>query len=127
MTSKRPSKFYSRDTVLNYLVHEEKYNRPHSASGVHRKNATVSIRHRAKSTTLNVEESKAGGKLMGRGRLVDCFFVPKKDFQKNYRKHRVRSLKQVPYASIYAWVIEKAEKFDTSFDYEHKQGAVYLG
>ena len=69
-------------------------------------------------------ESQAGGKLTGRARLVNCFPVSRQSFQRHYKKHCVPSLSMVPYNTLYAWVLEEAEKFEEPFEYEHKQGAV---
>ena len=78
----------------------------------------------AKRGWIHFAESQAGGKLMGRARLVDCFPVSPKLFKRNFHQHRVSSLSMVPYHTPYAWVLEDCEKFDTPFQYEHKQGAV---
>ena len=73
---------------------------------------------------IHFAESQAGGKLMGRARLVNCFPVSRRSFQRHYKKHCVPSLSMVPYNTLYAWVLEDAEKFEKPFEYEHKQGAV---
>ena len=78
----------------------------------------------AKRGWIHFAESQAGGKLMGRARLVDCFPVSRKSFMRNFHQHKVSSLSMVPYHTPYAWVLEDCEKFDTPFQYEHKQGAV---
>ena len=78
----------------------------------------------AKRGWIHFAESQAGGKLMGRARLVDCFPVSPTLFKRNFRQHRVSSLSMVPYRTPYAWVLEDCEKFGTPFQYEHKQGAV---
>ena len=83
---------------------------------------------RGSSTTkrgwIHFAESQAGGKLMGRARLVDCFPVSRESFVRNFHQHRVPSLSMVPYHTPYAWVLEDCEKFDKAFNYEHKRGAV---
>ena len=78
----------------------------------------------AKRGWIHFAESQAGGKLMGRARLVDCFPVSRESFVRNFHQHRVPSLSMVPYHTPYAWVLEDCEKFDKAFDYEHKRGAV---
>ena len=78
----------------------------------------------AKRGWIHFAESQAGGKLMGRARLVDCFPVSRESFVRNFHQHRVPSLSMVPYHTPYAWVLEDCEKFDMPFQYEHKQGAV---
>ena len=78
----------------------------------------------AKRGWIHFAESQAGGKLMGRARLVDCFPVSRESFVCNFHQHRVPSLSMVPYHTPYAWVLEDCEKFDKAFNYEHKRGAV---
>ena len=78
----------------------------------------------AKRGWIHFAESQAGGKLMGRARLVDCFPVSRESFVRNFHQHRVPSLSMVPYHTPYAWVLKDCEKFDKAFNYEHKRGAV---
>ena len=73
---------------------------------------------------IHFAESKAGGKLVGRARLVDCIQVPKATFERHIRRHCVTSLADVPYKSIFAWVFEDAERFTKPFYYKHTPGAV---
>ena len=73
---------------------------------------------------IHFAESKAGGTLVGRARLVDCIPVPKATFNSHVRRHCVRNVADVPYKSIFAWVFEDAEHFAKPFDYKHTQGAV---
>ena len=69
-------------------------------------------------------ESQAGGKLVGRARLVNCKEVPTKDFMKHKKHHCVTDMKDVPYKRIFAWVVERAERFKKPFVYKHRTGAV---
>ena len=78
----------------------------------------------AKRGWIHFAESQAGGKLMGRARLVKCLRISKKSFMRHYKQHCVPSLSMVPYDTPYAWVLEDVERFKSPFDYEHKQGAV---
>ena len=78
----------------------------------------------AKRGWIHFAESQAGGKLVGRARLVDCFPVSRESFVRHFHQHRVPSLSMVPYHTPYAWVLEDCEKFDKAFNYEHKRGAV---
>ena len=73
---------------------------------------------------IHLAQSKAGGQLVGRARLVASFPVSRSVFKKSFNKHRVPSLSEVPYDTPHAWVLEDAEEFDKPFQYEHKQGAV---
>ena len=78
----------------------------------------------AKRGWVHLAESKAGGKLVGRAKLVASFPLSRSSFMKYYSKHRVSSLDTVPYETPHAWVFADAEKFQRPFLYEHKQGAV---
>ena len=73
---------------------------------------------------IHFAESQAGGKLRGRARLVNCFCIPTESFHRHYKKHCVPSLSVVPYAKIYAWVLEDAEEFEKPFEFDQKRGAV---
>ncbi len=73
---------------------------------------------------IHFAESKAGGTLVGRARLVDCIRVPKAMFKSHVRRHCVTNVSDVPYKSIFAWVFEDAERFAKPFAYKHSPGAV---
>ena len=80
---------------------------------------------------IHFAQSQAGGQLVGRARLVDCIALvgagkslSEAVFKKDFCRHRVPSLKLVPYQRPHAWVFEDAERFDKPFAYEHRQGAV---
>jgi len=73
---------------------------------------------------IHLAESRAGGILVGRARLVDCIRVPKATFKRHVRRHCVTNAADVPYKSIFAWAFEDAERFAEPFDYEHSPGAV---
>ena len=76
---------------------------------------------------IHFAESKAGGKLKGRARLVDCFPVSRAfeaAFAQHFCHHQVPSLKVVLYKQPFAWVLEDAERFARPFEYTHRQGAV---
>ena len=78
----------------------------------------------AKRGWIHLAESQAGGKLMGRARLVKCLQLSREAFNIHRKRHCVPSWGMVPYDTPYAWVLEDAEKFEKPFEYEHKQGAV---
>ena len=73
---------------------------------------------------IHFAESKAGGKLVGHARLVDCFPVARRAFIKHVGRHRVASLSEVPYKRIFAWVFADAKRFKKPFLYNHQEGAV---
>ena len=73
---------------------------------------------------LNFAESRAGGKLVGRARLVDCLPVPRSSFMEHMSRHYVPSLSEVPYKRFFAWVLKEAERFKKPFVYKHRRGAV---
>jgi len=73
---------------------------------------------------IHFAESAAGGKLVGRARLVDCVEIPRATFMDHISRHCVESLREVPYKPIFAWVLEKPERFRKPFLYEHPPGAI---
>ena len=73
---------------------------------------------------IHFAESKAGGTLVGRARLVDCIRVPKATFKSHVGRHCVTNVEDVPYKSIFAWVFRGAERFAKPFVYKHSPGAV---
>jgi len=73
---------------------------------------------------IHPAESRAGGTLVGRARLVDCIPIPRATFNSHVRRHCVRNVADVPYKNIFAWVFEDAEHFAKPFDYKHTLGAV---
>ncbi len=73
---------------------------------------------------IHFAESQAGGKLVGRARLVDCLSVRRSSFMKDVSRHCVTSLSEVPYKRIFAWVLKDAERFKRPFVYKHRVGAV---
>ena len=73
---------------------------------------------------IHLAESHAGGKLVGRACLVDCFSISPKTFKKHQKHHCLSSWAMVPYQDPYAWVLKDAERYEKSLDYDHKQGAV---
>ena len=73
---------------------------------------------------VHFAESKGGGKLVGRARLVDCIKIPKDTFQSHAHRHLVTNVADVPYEIIFAWVFEDAERFTEPFVYSHTPGAV---
>ena len=78
----------------------------------------------AKRGWIHLAGSRAGGKLMGRARLVNCFQLSRESFEVHRKRHCVPSWSMVPYDTPYAWVLEDAERFEKPFEYEHRQGAV---
>lgn len=73
---------------------------------------------------IHLAESKAGGTLVGRARLVDCVELNKATFLQHVHRHCVPRLSMVPYKRVFAWVLEDAERFTPPLTYEHRQGAV---
>jgi len=73
---------------------------------------------------VHFAESKAGGALMGRARLIDCIRIPRDMFESHIGRHHVAKLADVPYKIIFAWVFADAERFAKPFVYKHSCGAV---
>ncbi len=73
---------------------------------------------------VHLAQSRAGGTLVGRARLVDCVQIARSTFMKHVHHHCVPRLSMVPYKRIFAWVLEDAERFMRPLVYKHRQGAV---
>ena len=73
---------------------------------------------------VHLAESQAGGRIVGRARLVDCVSVSRQSFMEHVDRHCVTSLTMVPYTRIFAWVFKDAQRFEKPFTYKHKVGAV---
>ena len=73
---------------------------------------------------IHFAESGAGGKLVGRARLVDCQRIDEHTFTWNFARHRIPAWTQVKYKQVYAWVLEEVEAFEKPFSYKHTLGAV---
>ncbi len=73
---------------------------------------------------IHFAQSKAGGKLMGRARLVDCLPIPRDSFMHHVGHHCVTKLSDVKYKRIFAWVLKDAKRFDKPFVIKHQLGAV---
>ena len=73
---------------------------------------------------IHFAESGAGGRLVGRARLVDCQRIDKHTFTRSFTRHRIPAWAQVKYKQVYAWVLENVQAFEKPFKYKHKLGAV---
>jgi hypothetical protein len=69
-------------------------------------------------------QSKATGQLLGRARLVGCLELSAEEFKRNVHRHRVAKWSDVPYKRVFAWVLERAERFEKPFAFAHRPGAV---
>ena len=74
---------------------------------------------------VHFAESKGGGILVGRARLTGCIRISNRDmFESRICRHHIAKFADVPYKTIFAWVLEDAERFAEPFVYKHKRGAV---
>ena len=73
---------------------------------------------------IHLAQSKTGGKLVGRARLLGCTEISRSHFLEHIQRHHVTDLADVPYAKIFAWEFADAERFTRPFVYEHRPGAV---
>ena len=73
---------------------------------------------------IHLAESGAGGKLVGRAKVVGCRFIPRSDFLGYVQRHHVTKLSAVPYKTICAWELSCVQKYKKPFDYQHPMGAV---
>ena len=73
---------------------------------------------------IHFAQSKAGGTLVGRARLVDCQELDEATFLQNIARHHVPRWSMVPYKRVFAWVLQDAQRYAQPLHYEHEQGAV---
>ena len=73
---------------------------------------------------IHLALSGAGGKILGRARLADCLPINKEEFNLHVARHSVLDVEQMPYQTIYAWVLKDAMRYSGPLSYEHSQGAV---
>ena len=78
----------------------------------------------ARRGLIHFAQSKAGGMLVGRARLVDCQELDKDTFLQNIARHHVPRWSMVPYKRVFAWVLHDAQRYAQPLDYEHEKGAV---
>ena len=76
----------------------------------------------SKRGQIHLAESQAGGKLMGRACLVDCFPISPKTFKQHHKHHCVSSWAMIPYQKPHAWVLEDVERYEKPFEYDPKRG-----
>ena len=69
-------------------------------------------------------QSKATGQLLGRARLVDCLELSADEFEEHVHLHRVDKFADVPYKRVFAWMLERPERFEKPFAFDHRPGAV---
>lgn len=66
------------------------------------------------------------GRIYGKANLIDCFEISLPIYQSSIKMHMIPKefLNVLPYKKTFAWVLEKAERFDEPIPYIHPMGAV---
>ena len=78
----------------------------------------------ARRGLIHFAQSKAGGTLVGRARLVDCQELDQATFLQNIARHHVPHWSMVPYKRVFAWVLQDAQRYAQPLHHEHEKGAV---
>ena len=78
----------------------------------------------ARRGLIHFAQSKAGGTLVGRARLVDCQELDQATFLQNIARNHVPRWSMVPYKRVFAWVLQDAQRYAQPLNYEHEKGAV---
>ena len=78
----------------------------------------------ARRGLMHFAQSKAGGTLVGRARLVDCQELDQATFLQNIARHHVPRWSMVPYKRVFAWVLQDAQRYAQPLHHEHEKGAV---
>lgn len=83
------------------------------------------IRGSKTKTRGKIELIQSGsGLVIGCCEIVDCFELNFLDFQNSINKHQIKDFNKLPYKKTYAWVINKAQKYEAPRKYNHPKGAV---
>ena len=73
---------------------------------------------------IHLAESGRGGQLVGRAKVTDCVPIPREVFSGHVQHHCVTHLSDVPYKTIYAWVLSCVQKCRKPLQYQHTMGAI---
>ena len=71
---------------------------------------------------IHLTHSGAGGEIHGSVKLVEVHSLTRKNFAANFEKHRIRDVRKVKYAKIYAWELKDVKKHCRPFTYPAKKG-----
>ena len=64
------------------------------------------------------------GLIVGSCEIVDCKELTLEEFKKSIQKHCISKTDELPYKKTYAWVIDKAKRYDKPKPYKHPNGAI---
>ena len=68
--------------------------------------------------------SGGGGLIDGQCHITNSFAIDKGVLGKHVGKHCVKDLGVIPYRRPHAWVLSKARRYKTPFEYSHPRGAI---
>ena len=73
---------------------------------------------------IHLALSGGGGRIVGQCHITDSFAMDKGVLGKHVVKHCVKDLGMIPYRRPHAWVLSKARRYKTPFEYSHPRGAI---
>ena len=73
---------------------------------------------------IHLALSGGGGRIVGQCHITDSFAIDKGVLGKHVAKHCVKDLGMIPYRRPHAWVLSKARRYKTPFEYSHPRGAI---
>ena len=68
--------------------------------------------------------SGRGGRIDGQCHITNSLAIDKGVLRKHVAKHCVKDLGVIPYPRPHAWVLSKARRYKTPFEYSHLRGAI---
>lgn len=86
---------------------------------------TWEIRGSNTHTRGKIELIQSGsGLVVGCCEIIDCLELKLLDYKSNTNKHQIKDINNLPYKKTYAWIINKAQKYETLRKYKHPNGAI---
>ncbi|WP_368262909.1 ASCH domain-containing protein [Clostridium disporicum] len=74
--------------------------------------------------TIGIIKSKTG-QVYGEVDIIDCIPLSKEEFNQYRDKHKVTcTYEEIPYKTLYGWVLDNVKVYDKPIPYKHKQGCV---
>ena len=88
-------------------------------------NKTWEIRGSKTNIRSKIELIQSGsGLIVGSCDIIDCKELTLEEFKKSTQNHCISKIDELPYKKTYAWVIDKAKRYDKPKPYKHPNGAI---
>lgn len=64
------------------------------------------------------------GLVVGKCKVTDCKKLTIDDYKQNKKYHQIDNVDALPYKNTFAWILEKAERYNNPRKYKHPKGAI---